>query len=240
MGKHGALDVLRRRCVQGTALALFAATIVWGATRADAVVITVGSGTDGGVPNTSVTDPNLRVVAGPANSDFTDAEFAAAVVILDGGGGTNPFIVFNGAWLAPIAGTSYVNLATSGNAEGPSGAYLATFTLPAFSTVSLDVDFLVDNALNGFLLNGNPIATPPGGFSSVNDVADVTDPSLFVVGENRLIFRAVDQGGPAGFDFLATITFTPIDGSAVPEPTSFMLLGAAGVGVSLWSRRRKK
>src|SRR5688572_13434871 len=81
-------------------------------TPAFAVTITVGSGTNGGAVNAGVIDPNLTVVAGPNTGDFTQAAFDAAVVTLNSGGGTNPFLVFNTAWSAPVAGTLYVNPVT--------------------------------------------------------------------------------------------------------------------------------
>ena len=104
------------------------------------------------------------------------------------------------------------------------------------SKASLGLDFLSDNLLNGFLLNGNAISTPSGGFGAVTHV-DVTTSSFFVVGTNKVIFRAVDQGGPAGFDFKATVNFDPAS-SSVPEPTSLALL-ALGLAVAGFIRRKQ-
>ena len=92
--------------------------VVAASTPAFAVTITVGSGTNGGAVNAGVTDPNLRVVAGPQTGDFTQPDFDAAVVTLNMGGGTAPFLVFNGAWAPPIPTTLYVSpQATGGTSD---------------------------------------------------------------------------------------------------------------------------
>ena len=57
------------RCADVLVLAVVVVLGVAAPALAD--TITVGSGTLGGADNASVTDPNLREVAGPANTDFT-------------------------------------------------------------------------------------------------------------------------------------------------------------------------
>jgi hypothetical protein len=203
--------------------AVVTAAVIMVVGDAGASVITLGSGTSNAIGET---DSNIKAVQGPLDSDFSDGDFATAMATLAGGGGVNPFVIDkHPAWASPIAGTHYINTRSDGAGQGATDAYMLTFTLPDVLSASLNLQFLADNLLNDIFVNGTKFDTSAGGFGSVT-TNDFDIHSAVVIGTNRLFLRAVDVGGPGGFDFKATITFEerPHDPS-VPAPAGVGLLG---------------
>jgi hypothetical protein len=205
---------------------------------AQAVTITFGSGTDDPIGST---DSNLRAVAGPLETDFSDADWEAAVATLAGGGGVNPFVISpSGAWAPAIAGTAYVNTRLDGAFQGETGAYMYAFNVPiAVGVATLDLSYLIDNSLTGVRINDTDFVVPTGNFGAVTTLVDIDIADALAVGENRIFFRAADVGGPGGFDFLATIEYTeavddpdePTGDVPAPGGLALLLAGLAGLGL---------
>jgi len=165
-------------------------------------------------------------------------------------GGAGP-TSFPGA--GPIAASSGISL------------FRTTFVLPAFSTITADVQALADNdpqifvnghelALYGTDLNGfgrtpfrlfddtsGNVTNAFSGGSAFSSVTSPFSPSDWIPGgTNEIIVadRNLSGGDSGGFSFLATIDTE--GGALVPEPGSLTLLGIAGIffGGLAWRRRK--
>jgi len=139
------------------------------------------------------------------------------------------------------AGTEVVQIPP---ADGESGFFLATFTLPqTFSGIQLTGAANADDYGRVFL-NGNPL-TPsltsgePGTVSEFGNATFwTTNAGWFVPGTNQILVCDQNTGGPSGAAFYAAISY--VAGSSAPPPTlgsparlsggqfQFLLTGAAG------------
>jgi len=124
------------------------------------------------------------------------------------------------------AGTEVVNIPPG---DGESGFFEVTFTLPAgFTNASLSGAANIDDYGRAFL-NGAPIS--PSIFSSdpnllsefANSSFSTNDNSLFVVGQNVLLFSDDNHqfGGPSAAAFYANVTYTA-GGTAFPTPLTLL------------------
>jgi hypothetical protein len=174
--------------------------------------------------------------------------------------GTNPtFNVSPGtAWSGPLPNSSWVSSASTGGPVGtinpPQGFYIyeTDFTASAdvySGVLNLWADDTAAVFLNGVQLigfgtlgdDGHCANTAP---TCVSPLATVSFSQLLLAGTNANVLRIVDvQAGnlsvsgqdPAGIDFNATLT------SAVPEPSTLLMLGTGLMGGAgaLFRRMRK-
>lgn len=228
--------------------------------NAEVVKVITGNGAGQGTVDTEVTytaksAPNT----GPFGSPFVAADFAAARngssahnlgTTLNGIAGINPL------WKPQLDGSSaswISNHVHGGNTSfGSTSLYAQKFNLTGadgLANVTLKFDFLIDDALGGPANVGLFIGQPPmpgdGSGTGIpgsvlasaasnyqgpdkSFTANVT--GLVTAGDNWLYVYTVNDQGPSGVQWDATIT-------AVPEPTSFALFGLAMVG---FARRRRR
>ena len=192
-------------------------------------------------------DIAITMLVGPVDSPFpfvlTPVDFAAADV------GPFGFLVDpNPAWTGPLAAdpsVPWLSTSATGSIEGSSGLYSLPFTIECSSIFSatLDIDFLVDNALGdpnneGVFINAQPVVgstlfvDPPSASHFQVDQSfptfDIT--SLVNPGLNRVYLNAPDQGGPSGLRFIVEITTEcndePIGGEILPiDMTALFVAG---------------
>ncbi len=134
------------------------------------------------------------------------------------------------------SGTQVINITPT---PEQNGFFRITFTLPAgFSGISLTGTGNVDNAGRVFI-NGNPI-TPslssgdPAVLTQFGNVGfSTTNAAYFQPGINTLLLAdANTTGGPSGAAFYATINY------AVPEPSTWGMLGVGVAAMAVVARRR--
>jgi PEP-CTERM motif len=208
--------------------------------RGEIITLRSGNGTVGS------NDSLVNMLVGPADSAFASAFTAANFTSAQTG--PDAFIISpNGAWISGLISDSqskWIGTSAGAASEGSTALYAISFVLSApFSSATLDLHYAVDNVLGGgpnqgVFLNGTAISgnSTGGTFTSEFTLARNDIGPLLSLGTNTLYINATDQGGPAGLLFRATITTE----SAIPEPSSFTLvgLGVAGLIMHVWRRRR--
>ncbi len=178
-------------------------------------------------------------------ANFTSAQTGTAASVLS----STPFYI---ASLVDGPGAEWIGTNSSaGASSGDTALYAISFNVPsAVSSASFNLYYAVDNILGdsnpGIYINGTALPNSTAllcsecvsSFTQENNYTDANIGSLLVSGTNWLYFDGVNQGGPAGLIFSATITYTPT--SSVPDPSSLALLvtGLLGVGIMAFCRKQ--
>lgn len=122
-----------------------------------------------------------------------------------------------GTWTDPLGSSSWVDFPGAADCGADRGSdqgfFRNSFTLPdGFTNASITISWLADNAaqayVNGTLIDGNPVEDNSYWFFVTTAASSAA--SLFHAGTNQLTLNLEDLGGPAGLDFVATITYTPL------------------------------
>lgn len=144
-------------------------------------------------------------------------------------------------WLGATAGSAWINnTGTLTNAPVGNYVYTLTFSLNGLvpSTASISGEWVSDN-VSQILLNGTATGythTSPYEFSDLNAF---TLTSGFVTGQNTLSFLVNNQNGGGGNPTGLQVQIVSAT-AAVPEPTSFSMLGLLGSLLLVWRKRGHK
>lgn len=183
-----------------------------------------GSGTP--LSNGTIGDSHYTLITVPSGS--TDIRVLTSV-----GGFPIP------PWLADNAVSTWIGPNNTEDAFGPAGSFIyrTTFTLSGFNpaTASLVGQWAADDLGTNILLNGNSTGNLSGGFASWSAF---TISSGFVAGVNTLDFVVSNTraDGPTGLRVEVAGTARE-DPTGVPEPASFLLLGAGLAAFVIFRRR---
>ncbi len=230
------------------ALALLA--LMPAVTSAGLVTVRSGNGVIGG------TDSAITFLGGPINNGFTAPLNAGNLT--SAAGGPAAFVIPNNSNWAVDLGTSAKWIgpsATSSTAAytnaGQTALYAVNFNVgPIQGPTTLTFTFIADNYIGGNPADGTgATAANAGLFINGNALAGSTlaNPNFFIPstltfdissfvtsGNNTLYINQTNTGGWSGLIFDATIN------SAVPEPSTVLMGGTAGLFGLIAYRRRKR
>ena len=141
-----------------------------------------------------------------------------------------------GPWLSDSSVSAWIGPNTN-DAIGPNGsyAYRTTFNLTGFNsaTALLTGQWATDNSGTDILLNGHSTGNTSGGFTAWTPFT-ISNSAFFVAGVNTLDFVVNNVDLSTGLRVEVTGTADP---SRVPEPASFLLLGAGLAAFGIFRRR---
>jgi hypothetical protein len=207
----------------------------WAQGPVETINLSSGAGPVGG------TDPGTTMLVGPSLGFFpqplTGAQFAAAA------SGPNALIQSpHGAWISTLPADPAAKWigsqpsASNGNAT----LFAAPFfvTLQSITSATFDLWFAVDNGVDGIYFNGTSISSYSvipagctatncgGGYSQSHHVFRSDIGPLLTAGSNTLYISTMNDGGPSGLIFSATVNVT---GSSSPEFQSNTVLSTLTV-----------
>jgi PEP-CTERM motif len=210
-----------------TALAVVAMSSA-GSARAESITSLYSTGTnssDTAASPGTTTDLHYTIISAPSGVTAP----ASAVI----------FSSLPAPYYADTSSSQWIGVTADGTATQPTGMYeyQTTFTIAAglnLSTAVITGEIGADNSVT-IKLNGNTeFSSVSGGISSPNAF---TINSNFLAGTNTLDFIVNNGTFETGLNVLMTGTISP---SVVPEPSSVVLCGLAGLISSAYAWRRRK
>jgi hypothetical protein len=132
---------------------------------------------------------------------------------------------FNTAYIPDGPNSRWISNSATGSPGNGTFVFQTMFDLTGFNpaATTISVSCATDNLLSGVRLNGAAVAGDCDGFGAFQSF---TISSGFAAAVNTLQFDVVDQGPPMAFRAEFISNATPIDGAAIPEPASLLLVGS--------------
>lgn len=210
--------------------------------KADVITTLFNTGVDnaGSPLGGNMVDPHWSITVNPSGSGSNAYTTVADGFPLPGAWLSNPA---SAAWIQPTSGTATILAAGT-------YTYSTNFSLAGFDPTTASISFraAADNRISGVFLNGNNVGfsySGPGNngeaFTAFSPEFTVSNPAFFQDGLNQLQFQVVnDPLNPDCYDPCnPTGLIVKVKGCAVPEPSTFALVGA-GLGLFAFRRLRKR
>ncbi|MFZ3217261.1 MAG: PEP-CTERM sorting domain-containing protein [Candidatus Acidiferrales bacterium] len=194
----------------------------------------------------------IAVIACATTASADSTQLASSAATTNNSGSATQVISPNPAWAAPLAGSSWISYANTGDPSAPGFIVVPNGTAVTFTqTFELEgaitgatLDVLADDT-TAVWLNGMELAAanlggsyptcsslPIGCLTGTMGVFDFAELQPYLVdGTNTLSFVVYQEAGSSyGLDYAGTVT--------TPEPGTLLLLGSGLFGIALTSRRK--